>query len=171
MADGQMGIHIREGSLVLGFDPGRDKTGFAFVNLEGGLLLSGIFPTTEHAQFFSALHEREALSVWTLEGSIDALPDDVMESVLFVAVGNGTHSREFTQLLHDNLPCETVSVDEKNTTLEARKLYWQLHTPSLLMRLLPKGLRVPARVLDDLAAWSIALRAVKKYRDIRPNKL
>ncbi len=46
-----MRIHTREKYITLGLDPGRDKTGFAFVNREGGLLLSGIFPASCRLSF------------------------------------------------------------------------------------------------------------------------
>ena len=168
VADGQMGIHVREKCIVLGIDPGRDKTGFAFVDGQGGLIASGIFPTHEHAKFFAALTAKSGnLSQWLTEGDADSLPG----SVKFIAIGNGTHSREFAQLVRKNLPCEVLTVDERNTTLEARNLYWKIHKPNFWTRLLPEGLRVPKRVLDDLAAWAIALRGLKKYRDINQNRL
>ena len=66
---------------------------------------------------------------------------------------------------------EIITVDERNTTLEARSLYWRLHRPGIFVRLLPEGMRVPPRVIDDLAAWAVALRGLKEYRDIRGNKL
>jgi RNase H-fold protein (predicted Holliday junction resolvase) len=86
-------------------------------------------------------------------------------------MGNGTASKEFHDYLKSRINLEVLVVDEKNTTLEARKLYWKIHEPGFMMRLLPESIRVPSRVLDDLAAWSIGIRAVKKYRDIKENKL
>lgn len=168
VADGQMGIHAQEEEgLVLAFDPGRDKTGFAFTAPDGSLLLAGIFPTNEQDRFFACVLSREGLSEWLTEGSCGSLTGNIE----FIAVGDGTHSKDFTQKVKASLPYPVLTVNEKNTTLEARNLYWKLHSPSFWMRLLPEGMRVPARVLDDLAAWSIAIRAVKKYRDMRPNKL
>ncbi len=158
--------------IILGLDPGRDKIGFAFTELDGGLISSGIFPQIEHVPFFHALlHDSHALSRWTLEGNTDSLPKNPAGSLEFTAIGNGTHSHTFTDLAKNFLPCEVLTVDERNTTLEARSLYWKLHKPGIFMRLLPEGLRVPHRMLDDLAAWAIAIRALKKYRDIRRNKL
>ena len=172
MVNGQMGIHAEEEYLVLGIDPGRDKTGFAFVKSDGELMVSGIFACSEADKFFSAvLAGKDELSVWLREGVTGSLPDDLSGAIKFIAVGDGTHSRTFTERVKENFSCEVLTVDEKNTTLEARGLYWKLHRPSFWIRLLPEGLRVPDRVLDDLAAWSIALRGLKKYRDIRRNKL
>ena len=182
MADGSLGIHFGEerterfemnyspnsdGHLVLALDPGRDKIGFAFTDLDAELLLSGIFPAAQQENFFSAVMNRRNLSEWSIEGNADSLTG----SILFVAIGNGTHSQAFTENVKAFLPFEVLSVDEHSTTLEARSLYWKIHKPGIFTRLLPEGLRVPDRVLDDLAAWAIAIRAVKKYRDMRPNKL
>lgn len=165
-----MGIH--SGKIILGLDPGRDKIGFAFVDSEGGLISSGIFSQIEHVLFFHALlSDSQSLSRWTLEGNTDLLPKNIADSLEFTAIGNGTHSRTFTDLAKNFLPCEVLTVDERNTTLEARALYWRLHKPGIFMRILPEGLRVPDRMLDDLAAWAIAIRGLKKYRDIRRNKL
>ena len=155
---------------ILGFDPGRDKTGFAFINNSGSLLASGIFPTQDQQAIFTALlppSSYDTLSQFLLEGSITSLTSPLD----FIAIGSGTHSKAFTENARAALPFEILTVDEKNTTLEARRLYWTLHKPGLFTRLLPEGLRVPKRILDDLAAWAIALRGLKKYRDIRRNKL
>ncbi len=153
---GQMGIYAGEEGIVLAFDPGRDKTGFAFADSEGGLLLSGIFPMNERDEFFRALSAGD-VSRWMIEGNAD----DFMPSVKVIAVGNGTYSREFREYARGKLNAEILTVDERNTTLEARGLYWKIHRPGLLTRLLPEGLRVPGRVLDDLAAWAVALRALR----------
>ena len=178
VAHGQMGIHVRKkimsekNFLVMGLDPGRDKIGFAFVKTDGTLIASGIFSASESKKFFDAMSsDSSRLSEWLIEGNSEALPENLVSSVKFIAIGNGTHSKKFTEHVRENLPCEILSVDEKNTTLEARNLYWKIHAPSFLIRLIPEGLRVPERVLDDLAAWSIALRGLKKYRDITQNKL
>ena len=158
--------------MILGLDPGRDKIGFALTDTDGGLILSGIFPQIEHVLFFHALlSDPHTLSRWILEGNTDSLPENLADSLEFTAIGNGTHSQSFTDIAKNFLPCEVLTVDERNTTLEARALYWRLHKPGIFMRLLPEGLRVPHRMLDDLAAWAIAIRGLKKYRDIRRNKL
>ena len=99
------------------------------------------------------------------------MPENISHSIKFIAIGNGTHSKDFTSQVKDAFTCEVLTVDERNTTLEARSLYWKIHAPNFWTRLIPEGLRVPKRVLDDLAAWAIALRGLKKYRDINQNKL
>ena len=165
LASRQMGIYVREKDLVLGLDPGRDKTGFAFVNREGDLLLSGIFPSSETEKFF------DDFTPYVIERNLDFCAEEIMSRVEFIAIGNGTTSRVFTEKLRTITGHEIITVDEKNTTIEARSLYWKIHKPGIFMRLLPEGMRVPPRVVDDLAAFAVALRGLKKYRDIRRNKL
>jgi hypothetical protein len=43
-------------------------------------------------------------------------------------------------------------VDEAGTTLAARQRYWQLEPPRGWQRLLPKGMRLPPRDVDDVVA-------------------
>ena len=161
LAAGQMGIYA-EKNLILGIDPGRDKTGFAFVDFDGNLRASGIFETSKRDNFFADYKNFQDSNL-IIEGSSDSLKDS---EVKFIALGNGTHSKEFYDYLKNFLHDEKniIIIDEKNTTLEARALYWKLHRPSLLTRLIPEGLRVPDRVLDDLAACIIALRALKNIK-------
>ncbi|MBR2208595.1 MAG: endonuclease [Synergistaceae bacterium] len=144
----------------LAFDPGRDKTGFALVDFDGELIFSGIFPSSERKKFFDALLNAKNLGEFIIEnpGSFSNF-SDLISQIKFIAIGNGTHSKEF-QKAASVLPFEIKIVDERNTTLEARNLYWKLHKPDFFTRLLPKGLRVPPRVLDDLAAFAIALKAI-----------
>ena len=154
--------------IILALDPGRNKTGFAFVDFDGRLLASGIFLTDEREKFFDELESSSPKFLsWLKEGSTE----NFNEPVSLIIIGNGTTSGEFSLYVQERASCEIIPVDEKNTTLEARELYWKIHRPGLITRLLPEGLRVPKRTLDDLAAWAVALRGLKKYRDIRRNRL
>jgi hypothetical protein len=149
-------------SLTLGLDPGRDKTGWALVLDRGELLLAGIVPTGD-LNFFLAvfalpsLEWEESLKRWICERR-SAVPDETR--VERAALGNGTGSREAAEWLV-RFGLKVLSVDEKGTTLAARDLYWSLHHPTLWQRCLPRSLRVPPRVVDDMAAWAIALRGVE----------
>ena len=175
VASGQVAVHAGEKDLVLGLDPGRDKTGFAFVNLDGGLAAAGIFPTADRENFFAGIESSvSVLRDCFTEGNADFLPENLCGHVAAVIIGDGTTSREFSGYVRERVAgwdCEVLAVDERNTTLEARSLYWKVHRPGFWLRLLPEGMRVPERVLDDFAAWAVALRGLKKYRAIRRNKL
>ena len=153
MVNGQVGKYSEE-NIILALDPGRDKTGFALVDMQGSLLASGIFSSSERDNFFRNMN----FSEWLIEGSSKNIADS---QIKFIALGDGTGSKEFHDYVKTVTSYEIIIVNERNTTLEARGLYWKLHRPGLLMRLIPESLRVPARILDDLAAWAIALRALR----------
>jgi len=148
---------------VLGVDPGRNKMGWALTNLDGNLLLSGICCCLNEQDFFlTALAQEPAkwmdvLSPWATE-NVEAFASQP-EELSLVAVGNGTGCRETIKLL-ERLGVRIAVVDESGTTLEARALYWSLHTPSWWQRCLPRVLWFPPRPLDDLAAWAIARRSL-----------
>jgi len=146
----------------LAFDPGRDKTGLALINIEGGLIFSGMFASSEREKFFEILLNGKNLDDFIIENPVNFSNfSDLIKQIKFTAIGNGTRSKEFYEFAKKILPLKIKIVDERNTTLEARNLYWKLHKPGFFKRILPKGLRVPPRVLDDLAAWAIAIRAVR----------
>jgi RNase H-fold protein (predicted Holliday junction resolvase) len=69
-------------------------------------------------------------------------------------MGNQTTSKQWQTKLKDKLKLsiDILLVDEKNSTLEARTRYWQIYPPKGLTRLIPPGLRVPPRPVDDIVA-------------------
>jgi hypothetical protein len=76
-----------------------------------------------------------------------------------LVIGDSTSSRDVCELLRQVLPATTPQpVAEKLSTLEGRELYWQDHPPRGLQRLLPRGMRVPPRPVDDYAALVLARR-------------
>jgi hypothetical protein len=159
LAPGQMGIHSE---VILGLDPGRGKTGFAFVGADGALVLSGIFPSRDGEGFWAALnggecHESDSFAPWLRERPSGV---QVGFTLTRVAVGNGTCGSALCAEARRRVRCPVAKVDECGTTLEARTLYWRLHRPAWWQSLLPYGLRVPPRPLDDLAAWAIVLRSL-----------
>jgi RNase H-fold protein (predicted Holliday junction resolvase) len=150
--------------MILGVDPGRDKTGWALVRGEGELLLSGIVPASGAELFWEvwarpADQWEESLVAWTRERRFSVCPSESAAELEYIALGDGTGSRETARRL-DRLNVKVVLVDERETTLEARERYWVLHRPALWQFFLPRRLRVPPRAVDDLAAWVIALRSI-----------
>lgn len=99
-----------------------------------------------------SLKERKwkVLDVWKKEGDLKFLEDRTLEKIL---LGNGTSSEELYNIL--NVICELETADEYGTTLKGRELYWELHPPKGLWKLVPTSLRTPPRDIDDLAAWAI----------------
>jgi hypothetical protein len=147
--------------MIMGVDPGRGKMGWALMTPEGNLVLSGICPVSEVDVFLKTLTRpvdewEKELTTWTYERQ-----SSVCKAGLgYVALGNGTGSRQIA-LRFARFNLKMVLVEEKGTTLTARDLYWRFHDPAWWQRCLPRSLRIPPREVDDLAAWSIALRSIK----------
>jgi len=141
--------------MLVGIDPGREKFGWAFVKKDGNLLLSGVTPLAEFNEWLVAIGSGEAsrFGNWVFEGKYDELFLPPVEKIL---LGEGTGMKKVADILRSkNLSFDAVP--EAYSTLRARKLYWVLHPPRGLGRLVPLSFRVPPRPIDDLAAWRLAL--------------
>lgn len=128
---------------VLGIDPGTRKVGFAVVAAGNGVPAAlGIEPLGTLVPRVRALVEQH---------SIDA-----------IALGRGTHAEPIAgQLAVLGLPI--VFVDETDTTYRARALYFADNPPRGWRRLVPIGLQLPPRPIDDYAALLIARRYQKEH--------
>ena len=143
-------------AMFCGIDPGSQKFGLA-VGDETELAFSAIIPMDGADEALNCVADSDVkpLAKWTLEGN----PDRVGR-IERVWLGNGTGHPIYEKKLADRKIAYALA-DERMTTLEARQLYWSLHPPSGLFRLLPASLCVPPRAVDDLAAWAILRRAVR----------
>ena len=145
--------------MYLGIDPGRQKFGWALAGGEGKLVASGIVPAEKLEDFaLKAARSCKDCEEWRLEGE---LPEDGKIAKVFCGDGIG-HAR-FVQALARRFAVELVG--ELNTTLEARRLYWDMHPPRGLKRFVPLSLLVPPRCVDDLAAFCILRRALAADAD------
>lgn len=115
---------------ILAFDPGKN-VGWAVLDETGALKAHGVVDLTDVAQ---------------LDLSADVC-----------VVGSGTGSSALVAVLRE-LSVEPVIVDEAETTLEGRRLYFRDRPGRGLSRLLPVGMRTPPRPIDDYAAYAIGLR-------------
>ena len=138
-------------SIKCGIDPGRHKIGVAFA--EGDrLLFTAIIPKSSEEVLLKSLKENnwKVLVIWRKEGDLKYMKDRKLEKI---CLGNGTSSEELSRLLSGI--CELEITDEYGTTLKGREMYWKLHPPKGLWKLIPVSLRTPPRDIDDLAAWAI----------------
>ena len=121
-------------SRVVSLDPGRNKCGLILVDctrhsvIEGHVLATEAVPGT--------------LLRWSSVAAIDRL-----------VMGNGTASDSLKRQLPADLPVRLV--DERGTTLKARRRYWQLWPPRGWRRFIPEGLLLPPTELDAVAALVI----------------
>lgn len=75
-----------------------------------------------------------------------------------ILVGNGTTSREVVEAARRLGAAPVRVVDERLTTLQARKVYFRSNPRRGLRRLLPLSLQTPDRPYDDYVALILAER-------------
>ena len=140
-------------TMFCGIDPGRFKIGVAFAD-GSRLLFSAIVPKADEDTLCGALRSGVwgALDAWRREGSVSDIEGRALDGIY---IGDGTSSGELRGKLADLNP---EIVNEYGTTLVGRALYWKLHPPAGLWRLVPVSLRTPPRDIDDLAAFCIITR-------------
>jgi RNase H-fold protein (predicted Holliday junction resolvase) len=129
-------------SGLVAIDPGRSKCGLALCDAAGQeLLAAGVLPAR-------ACLER--IQAWSAEQRCHT-----------VLLGDGTGSAPWRQRLAP-LPLTLTLVPEAGTTLAARRRYWQLEPPRGWRRLLPEGLRLPPRDIDDVVAQLLLERHLQR---------
>ena len=121
-------------SRIISVDPGRSKCGLVLVDCEHDRVLRGEVIATEAVL--------DTLQCWRQLAPVERL-----------VLGNGTASESLRNQLPADLPIKLV--DERGTTLQARKRYWQLWPPRGGRRFVPLGLLVPPTELDAVAALVI----------------
>jgi RNase H-fold protein (predicted Holliday junction resolvase) len=127
---------------VLAVDPGREKCGIAVVDRQQGVLAQAVVP-------------------------IDQLLDKVTQwagnyRCRVIVLGDRTARagalKVLEKLLFEQKIDRIETVDEHQSTLEARDRYWKIHPPTGWRRLIPQGLLFPPCALDDYAAIILAER-------------
>ena len=118
---------------ILGLDPGRDKCGIAVINCQQAVIYHQVIDSTKAIATIKQLAHKYAIDL--------------------IVMGDGTTSKAWQQQLESNLlNLPVITVNETNSTLEARDRYWIMYPPQGLQRLIPRGLRTPPRPVDDLVA-------------------
>ena len=129
-------------AYVLAVDPGRDKTGVAILTKTAQLVMMDIVPTD------SVMRELQSLLRMYAEVSV-------------LVCGNGTNHKAVGTIVK-NLAEEQgkafTFVNEKHTTEEARRRYFEVHPPTRWRKLVPKGMLYPPVPVDDITAWIIGER-------------
>ena len=117
--------------VILSIDPGTEKCGIALLDRKGGVIHQAILPVDE------------------LEPSINKISKAYWP--IKVIIGNSTGRKRVVQLMK-KMKIDYVIIEEKHSTLEARKLYFKMNPPRGLKKLLPKGFLVPSVAIDDWSA-------------------
>ncbi len=132
---------------VIGVDPGRSKAGYALLDPSGAVVTAGI-----------ELLDR-------LPARLNAIVAE--HRVAAIALGCGTNAGPVKAALA-GLGVPIHLTDEYETSRQARSLYFAEHPPRGWRRLIPLGLQVPSRPIDDYAAVLIGRRFLARDAEARP---
>ncbi|GAB4238381.1 MAG: Holliday junction resolvase RuvX [Stanieria sp.] len=120
--------------MILGFDPGRDKCGIAVMNFARQIVYHQVVDSQ------LALAEMQKLCR--------------QFEIKLIVMGNLTTAKSWRQQIESELfwSIPLLMVDENNSSFEARERYWQIYPPQGLQKLIPQGMRIPPRPVDDIVA-------------------
>ena len=124
---------------VLAVDPGRWKCGVAVVRrAENG---------------FETLHQA-VVGLAQINGILAGLASE--HAIDAIVIGNGTGSGEIVKAVQALVIAQVEVVDERDTTLLARKRFFKDNPPRGLRKLIPVSLQIPNRPHDDYVAVILA---------------
>jgi len=139
-------------NIVLAIDPGKLKCGIAVVNNKLQFIKGDVVENRELIQKIKSYLEKYRISN--------------------VLIGSGTNSGEIKKRINNKVPGITIiEISEKDSTMQARKRYFDYYPPVGFLKLFPKTFLIPPRPYDDFAALIIAERFFKncENKDISNN--
>ena len=136
---------MSEEEIIIAIDPGTKKCGYAVVDSNLSVLQREVIFTEKIAKTI-----KDSLNIYKINKII---------------LGNGTNYKKIEERLKNNFPqLKIILIEEKFSTLEARKKYFETHPPRGIFKFIPLSLRVPPSYYDDFAA---VLLAEKYFKDSR----
>ncbi len=123
--------------FAVGIDPGRDKCGVAVLTSNGEIKFQSVIATEKLRETVRELAKNFDLKIAVL--------------------GNGTTHQAAKKILEEILPVKVV--DEKHTTEQARREYWEKNPPRGWRKLLPTTMQTPPEPVDGIVAEIL----VKKF--------
>jgi len=132
-----------EEETIIAIDPGTKKCGYAVVDSSLSVLQREVISTEEITK--------------AIENSLNIYKIDK------IILGNGTHYKSIEESLKSHFSqLKIILIEEKFSTLRARKKYFETHPPRGIFKFVPLSLRVPPGHYDDFAA---VLLAEKYFRN------
>lgn len=122
---------------IAGVDPGRDKCGVAVLNSDGEIFFEEVIETAEFETMIKNLLAQYKFKL--------------------VILGDGTTHKNAEKILR-GLNLEVKIVDEKHTTEQARREYWEKNPPRGWRKFLPTSLQVPPAPVDGIVAEILVKR-------------
>lgn len=127
--------------MILAFDPGRQKIGFVVYDYQKGIVQRGIIDLKQTTSIISEIYQKYQIEM--------------------TLIGDGTGYKNLQQYFIDNHISFKI-IEEKNSTQQARRLFFEKNPPRGLRRMLPRGLQTPAVPYDDYAAQIILEKYLQK---------
>ena len=137
---------------VIAVDPGRSKCGVAVVRRATGPNRTA---RSDSGSTLEILHQ-SVVATGDLETTLADLAARFAPDVILV--GSGTTSAQAAQIAEHLQAASVELVDEKFSSLLARKMYFRKNPPSGIRRLIPTSLQTPSRPYDDYVAVILAER-------------
>ena len=128
--------------MIAAIDPGSEKTGVAVLGGDGSLAEKKIIPTGDLEAYLTGAYAQYRFT--------------------HIVMGDGTNHKRLQPVAEEwirrQAPAVTFSlVDEKNTTVEGRAMYFKY---------MPLSLQYPPEPVDDFVAWIIGLRYIHRQGGI-----
>jgi len=134
-----------EEEIIIAIDPGTKKCGYAVVDSNLSVL------------------QREVISTEKIAKTIEDILN--IYKINKIILGNGTNFKNIEERLKNHFSIlKIILIEEKFSTLEARKKYFEAHPPQGISKLIPLSLRVPPCHYDDFVA---VILAEKYFRNSR----
>ena len=134
-----------EEEIIIAIDPGTKKCGYAVVDSNLSVLQREVIFTDKIAE--------------TIEDSLN------IYNINKIILGNGTNYKKIEERLKKHFSIlKIILIEEKFSTLEARKKYFEAHPPRGIHKLIPLSLRVPPCHYDDFVAVLLAEKYFKISR-------
>jgi len=131
--------------IVLAIDPGKKKCGIAIVDNRLRFITGAVVNSKELVQRIKTYLERYEINN--------------------ILIGSGTSSGEMIEIISKRFPnAMVIKVTEKDTTMQARKRYFEYHPPTGLLKIFPISFLIPPRPYDDFAALLIAERFFRNHQ-------
>lgn len=119
--------------VYLGIDPGRGKCGLALLNSNEEILLQTVVGLEDLKEYLDRLLYKYDITA--------------------VVLGDGTGSGRIKEMIEERLDGVKIHlVDERGTTLQARRRYFRENPPRGWRRLIPASLQTPPEPIDGWAA-------------------
>jgi RNase H-fold protein (predicted Holliday junction resolvase) len=116
--------------MILVIDPGKEKCGLALFNKDGKVVEQKIIKRKDLFRLIPHYHDATT-----------------------IVIGESANGREINDELHKHhLKQNIILFPEKNSSREARDLYWQAYPPKGWRRFVPTSLLTPPVPIDDYAA-------------------